>query len=92
VEIYRSCVNSVDICIDCGADHLFCAEQIGLSPTLVNSKGEWIGIIQCYSPYLGGDHVIHNFIIYENKSMSDEMNEKYGGKILIFSEYIDYIL
>lgn len=52
---------------------------------------EWIGYIDDYINILGDDYIINKIVIYKNSTLSHDLTQKYMGKILITSKYIDDI-
>ena len=91
LNIGRFCVSSEDIKRDCGADQLVFERQIGYSGMLISKhKNKDIGFIEEYKRVcLGSDPVIREIVIYDNEELSNELTQKYGGKIIICSGY-DY--
>jgi hypothetical protein len=91
MRIFNSCVNSVDIIHECGkATHLFSEQQLGIGIMIMN-KDDHIGNIDYHAEYLGDDFLITKISIRDNEELSKKLTEKYRGKILIPSIYIDSV-
>jgi len=87
-RIWKQCVNSVDLCREVGCDYIFSYKQGGIGLTFVKDN-EWIGYIDDYVNILGDDYIINKIVIYKNPKLSYDLTQKYMGKILITSKYID---
>jgi len=83
-------VNSVDLCREVGCDYIFSYKQGGIGLMFVKDN-EWIGYIDDYVNILGDDYIINKIVIYKNPKLSYDLTQKYMGKILITSKYIDYV-
>mgnify|MGYP000855458115 FL=1 len=89
-RIWEQCVNSVDLCREVGCDYIFSYKQGGIGLMFVKDN-EWIGYIDDYINILGDDYIINKIVIYKNPTLSYNLTQKYMGKILITSKYIDNI-
>lgn len=89
-EIWTQCINSVDLCKEVGCDYLFSYKQGGIGLTFVKDNN-WIGYIEDYIHILGADFVINKIVIYKNPELSRALTQKYMGKIVITSKYIDNV-
>ena len=69
-------------------DYIFSYKQGGIGLTFVKDN-EWIGYIDDYVNILGDDYIINKIVIYKNPKLSYDLTQKYMGKILITSKYID---
>lgn len=90
-RIWEQCINSVDLCKEIGCDYLFSYRQGGIGLTLVKNK-EWIGYIEDYIHILGDDFVINKIVIYKDPDLSYNLTQKYMGKIIISSIYVDNVI